>query len=61
MLCKGLHLKVELAEAKLGISKEKAAKLLIGLAFDGFIVHLKNLNQLLLFHDSYPNLYLQLY
>ena len=52
LLIKGIRYKVQQAAAKLGISSEKADQLLIGLTFDGFKSHLKNLVQLVEFSDS---------
>ena len=52
LLIKGIRWKVQQAATKLGISSEKDDQLLIGLTFDGFKSHLKNLVQLVEFSDS---------
>ena len=52
LLIKGVRLKVKVAAARLGIDEATAAKLLIGLSFDGFKAHLKNLMQLTDFADN---------
>ena len=51
-LIQGLRHQVELAAAKLGIDKETASKLLIGLTFDGFKAHVKNLGELVNMADA---------
>ena len=51
-LIKGLRAQVREAASNFGISGEDADKLLIGLSFDGFKSHLKNLDELVLFADN---------
>ena len=52
LLAKGLRFVVETKAASLGIDADTAAKLLIGLLFDGCIIHMKNLAELLHMADS---------
>ena len=52
LLIKGMRLQVQQNCARFGISSEKAAQLLIGLTFDGFKAHLKNLSELIVFAEN---------
>ena len=51
-LIKGLRLKVKEAAFKFGIDKATASKLTIGLTFDGFKSHVKNLRELVMFAEN---------
>ena len=52
LLIKGLRHKIREAAAKLGIDAETADKLKMGLFFDGFKSHVKNLVELVEFVDN---------
>ena len=52
LLIKGLRHKVVMAAASFGIDKATAESLLIGLTFDGFKSHVKNLAQLVNMADA---------
>ena len=52
LLIKGIRYVVTTVAEKFGIDKDTAVKLLVGLLFDGCIIHLKNLAELILMADN---------
>ena len=52
LLIKGVRWKVSIQAGRLGIDEETCDKLLIGMTFDGFKSHLKNLNELAAFAEN---------